>query len=412
MEPQQVSQVSRRGLLQAGVIGTAASAFPRFVTGAEPDRPLRVGLVGCGGRGTGAAQDAMRADANVKVVALAEIFPDHLEKCAKTLREITPIEDKNCFLGYVAYRKILESDVDYVILATPPNFRPEHLAACVDAGKHVFLEKPAAVDPVGVRSIMESGRRAAAKKLSLVAGTQRRHENTYIETIRRIHDGAIGKITAAQIYWNGGQVWYKRRQAGWSDQEWMMRDWNNWAFLAGDHIVEQHVHNIDVMNWVLGSHPIRAVAMGGRHRRITGDMYDFFATDFTYPDDVHVASQCRQINGCAREVSERVVGQKGASNCNGWISGQPQIKLEEQNPYKQEHRDLIRAIRTGELINEAQNVAESTLAAIMARTSAYTGKEVTWEEMMKSDMVLRAPEYQLTPESIRAHIPVPGSAKA
>ncbi|MBI4579363.1 MAG: gfo/Idh/MocA family oxidoreductase, partial [Planctomycetes bacterium] len=210
-------------------------------------------------------------------------------------------------------------------------------------------------------------------------------------------------------YWNGGVIWVIERRAGWSEMEWQLRNWNYFAWLSGDHIVEQHVHNLDVANWVIGTHPVKAVSMGGRHRRVTGDQFDFFSTDFTYPKDVHVHSQCRQITGCTREVSERVVGEKGMSNCNGWISGQELPKVK-SDPYVQEQADLIAAIRKGEPLNEAQQVAESTLTAIMARTSAYTGKEVTWDEMMTSDLVLGPPDYELTEENIRAHIPVPGAA--
>jgi len=384
-----------------------ATAVPRAVRGAAAERPLKVGVVGCGGRGTGAAKDAIKAAPGISITALADVFPDRLEQCRQELKDLAVVEDKYCFTGLDGYKKLLETDVDYVILATPPYFRPEHLAACIEAGKHVFAEKPVGVDPVGVRKIMETGRLAEKKNLSIVAGTQRRHHRGYIETIRKLHDGAIGKIVAGQIYWNGGQAWFKRRQAGWSDQDWLLRDWNNWTFLSGDHIVEQHVHNIDVACWVLGSHPIKAMSMGARLRRVTGNQYDFFCTDFTFPDDVHILSQCRQISGTAKEVSEHMRGERGRSNCNGWIAGQPLLKFD-VNPYVQEHTDLIAAIRKGEPINEAQAVAESTMAAVMARTSAYTGKVVTWEEMMTSDMVLGPPEYELTRENILAHIPMPG----
>lgn len=409
------SSVSRRDFVRAAATGVVAGAMPRFVFGAQADRPLKIGMVGCGGRGTGAAQNAMTADPNVKVIALADLYPDRLEACRKTIQKMSDVEEKNCFLGFNAYKKILELDVDYVILATPPRYRAEHLAACIAAGKHVFMEKPVAVDPPGIRSIIESGQKAKDGKLAIVAGTQRRHQHEYVETIRRIKDGAIGKIVAAQVYWNGGAAKHAPREKDWSDQEWMIRDWFNWRWLSGDHIVEQHVHNIDVANWVIGTHPIKAVSMGARQRRMAGDQYDFFATDFIYPEEVHVASQCRQIDGCVSNVSELVVGEKGYSNCSGFISSTGKIdfgKRPNKDAYVQEHRDLIKAIRTGDLINEAQNVAESTMCAIMARTSAYTGKEVTWDEMMKSDMTIGPPDYELTDENRLAHVPVPGKAKS
>jgi predicted dehydrogenase len=227
--------------------------------------------------------------------------------------------------------------------------------------------------------------------------------------MKQIHDGAIGKVVAAQCYWNQSQLWAKPRKEGWSDLEWMHRDWVNWAWLSGDHIVEQHVHNIDVINWAIGKHPISVVAMGGRARRPTGDQFDFFSSDFTYPDEVHVHSMCRQMNKCKNNVSERVIGTKGWSDCRGNISNVGRVKFEENDPYTQEHADLQKAIRTGERINEAQNVAQSTLCAIMARISAYTGEEVTWDDMMRSDLVLGPPGYELTEENIKAHIPVPGA---
>jgi predicted dehydrogenase len=273
------------------------------------------------------------------------------------------------------------------------------------------MEKPVSVDPVGIRRMLAAGEKADQKKLCVVAGTQRRHQAAYIETIRRLHDGAIGEIRAAQCYWNSGQLWYKEREAGWSDDEWMHRDWVNWCWLSGDHVVEQHVHNTDIINWVLKAHPIKATAMGGRHRRVTGDQFDFFCADLTYPGEIHVHSECRQINGCVNNVSERVIGQKGWSDCREFISTVGKVEAQGQNPYVQEHADLIAAIRTGKPINEVRNVAESTMTNIMIRQAAYTGTEITWDELLKSDLQLAKPDYELTPENIRAHIPVPGGDK-
>ena len=233
---------------------------------AETDKPIKVGLIGCGGRGTGAADNAMDADPNVKIVALADVFKDRLDGWREPPRASTRSTRRHCFVGFDAYKKLLDTDVDYVILATPPHYRPEHLEAAVEAGKHVFMEKPVAVDPVGhPQDSSPPARRPRTKKLSIVAGTQRRHQNGYIETIKRIQDGAIGEIVA-------GPVLLERRAALVQDargrtgrtSEWMHRDWVNWRWLSGDHIVEQHVHNLDVINWVLGAHPIKVVAMGGR----------------------------------------------------------------------------------------------------------------------------------------------------
>ncbi len=406
-------RMSRRQFVaSAATVAAATSAFPYFARGALADKTLRIGLIGSGGRGTGAVRDAYNADSNVKLVAMSDMYPDRIEASAERLKEIVELDARYRFAGADGYKKVLEQEPDYVILATPPNYRPEHFAACIEAGAHVFMEKPIAVDPVGTRAIMEAGEKAKAKRLSVVAGTQRRHSNVYRETIRRIHDGAIGKVLSACCYWNQGQLWYRERQPDWSEEEWMHRDWVNWCWLSGDHVVEQHIHNVDVVNWVLGTRPEKVLAMGGRMRRVTGDQYDFFSSDFTYPDGIHVISQCRQIHGCTNSVSEYVLGDKGHANPGGFISTIGQIEVENPSPMVQEHKHLIEAIRNDQPINETQNVAESTLCCIMARTSAYTGKEVTWDEMMQSDLVIAKPDYELTPENIRARIPVPGEERA
>ncbi len=406
------------GWSRAAIVGTAAGVSVPRLRAAEPGRTLKIGLIGSGARGTGAALDAMNADPNVRVVALADLFPDRIARCREQLLARTSIEDKHCFVGLDAFSKVLELDVDYVILATPPHFRPDHLEAAVQAGKHVFMEKPAAVDPVGIRKVLAAGEKAAGKGLAIVAGTQRRHHKGYIETVRRIHDGAIGRILAAQCYWNQegprNEARFLENRTGRSDFEWMVRGWYRWRWLSGDHIVEQHVHNIDVINWVLGTHPTRVVAMGSRHRRLSGDQYDWFAADFVYPGDkthqeIRVLSQCRQITGCAKDISERVIGETGVSNCNGWISTVGKLDVKSPPEYVQEHADLIAAIRAGKPINEARNIAESTLCGIMARMSAYTGKAVTWDQAIKSDEKLSPPDVKLTPENLKSLIPVPGA---
>lgn len=412
------NSLTRRDFVRTAAAVTAvSSSLPRFVFGAAADKPLKIGLVGCGGRGTGAAHNAMAADPNVKVVALGDIAKDRLDNCRKSLKEkhSLDIDEKMCFVGTDAYKQVLSTDIDYVILATPPYYRPDHFTAAILAGKHAFIEKPVAVDAVGIRKMMAAGEAAKRQNLCVVAGTQRRHQSGYIETVRRVRDGAIGDILSAQCYWNMGQLWYKKREAGWSEAEWMHRDWVNWCWLSGDHIVEQHVHNIDIINWVLGTHPISVVSFGSRQRRVTGDQYDNFSSDFSYPGPkkdtpIHVHSMCRQINGCKNDVCERVAGQTGVSDCGSWISTIGKVDFQPNDPYVQEHKDLIDAIRTGKPLNEAQQVAESTLCAIMARTSAYTGKEVTWDEMLHSELQLSPPDYELTEENIRAHIPVPGKA--
>ncbi len=391
-----------------------------------PDGPLlKAGLVGCGGRGTGAVQDFLKAGPNLQISALADVFADKVQDTRKTLEDKAnqKIAEDHCFVGFDAYKKLIDSGVDVVILATPPHFRPEHFEACVDAKKHVFMEKPVAVDPVGVRSVLVSGEKAKAFGLSVVTGTQRRHQRSYIETYNRIANGAIGKIVAADVCWNQAQLWYKEKQKGWSDMEYMIRDWVDWCWLSGDHIVEQHVHNLDVAHWFLGGTPEKAVGMGGRARRVTGDQYDFFAVDYIMADGTHIQSMCRQVDGCNNNVSEYLVGTGGSSNCKdtifdkgGKIIWQYQEPGKEPgksafSPYEQEHVDLVHAIRTNQPINEATNIAKSTLVAIMGRIAAYTGQEVTWNQMMESSLRLGPKEYVMGSVDIRAEVPVPGSAK-
>ncbi len=393
-----------------------------------PDGPtLRAGVVGCGGRGTGAANDFLEAGPNLEIVALADVFQDRLDTCRASLQKDRNVEvaDEQCFVGLDAYERLIATDVDIVILATPPYFRPQHFEACVDARKHVFMEKPVAVDPVGARSVMASARTADGLRLCVVTGTQRRHQADYLETFRKVTRGAIGDVVAATCYWNGRVPWWRDRQRGWTDVEYMLRDWVNWTWLSGDHIVEQHVHNLDVVNWFLGdAHPEKAVGFGGRWRRPSGDQYDFFSVDYTYDNDVHVHSMCRQIAGCADNVSELVRGTKGYTNCRDEIwgaDGQAEWRYPyplnedgeeiDPRPYVQEHIDLVTAIRTDRPVNEAARTAVATMTAIMGRVSCYTGQEVTWDQMMESDLHLGPEQLTFGPSRlVQAVVPVPGTA--
>jgi predicted dehydrogenase len=312
------------------------------------------------------------------------------------------IGEEFCFTGFDAYKKLLAvGEINYVILCEPPHFRPAHLKAAIEAGKHVFMEKPVAVDPFGVRMVIEAGELAAQKKLGIAAVTQRRHLPGYRETIKRIQDGAIGEIMECRAYWNGGEIWVIDRQEGWSDMEWHLRNWNYFTWLSGDHIVEQHVHNLDVMNWLMAAHPIRAIGLGGRQARTGkqhGHIYDHFAVEFEYPNGVRMFSQCRQINGCDGKVEEFILGAKGSSNCansitpmggDAWRYGGPPC-----NAYEQEHLNLIQSIQDGKPINEARNIAESTLTGIMGRESAYSGKTLEWEKVLNSPMRLGPDKYE------------------
>lgn len=405
--------------------------LPTLLDEAPDGEPLKAGVIGCGGRGTGAALNFINAGPNLQIVALADVFQDRIDACRQRLKEQAGIEisDEKCYLGFDAFQKVMEEDVDVIILATPPYFRPGHFKASVDANKHVFMEKPVAVDPVGIRSVIASARRAENLGLTVVTGTQRRHSRDYVATYQKIAgENAIGKIVAANAYWNQAKLWHRERKEDWDDMEFMIRDWVNWSWLSGDHIVEQHVHNIDVVNWFTGKFPVSAVSFGARHRRPTGDQYDMFSTDFVYDDQAHMHSMCRQINECSNNVSEHVQGTKGYSNCRNTIydmdgnvmweyayptneSGEATSKVK-ISPYDQEHIDMVTAIRTGKPINEAEANANSTLTGIMGRISAYTGKEVTWDEMAQSDLKLGPDEIKFGAVKKVFTVPVPGAPPA
>jgi len=373
---------------------------------------LKMGVIGCGGRGTGAAANALEASPEVEIHALADMFPERIASCRGALiapdtpgHDRVHVDPERCFTGFDCYKELLETDVDMVIIAGPPHFRPIHLAAAVERGTHVFMEKPAGVDAPGIRSVLASADVADKKGLSIVAGTQRRHETSYVEAMKRVRDGAIGRITAAHCAWMQGGLWMHERKPEWSDMEWQLRNWLYFTWLSGDHIVEQHVHNLDVINWALGSHPMKATGMGGRQMRTSpayGHVFDHFAIEYEYPEGVMVTSLSRQIDGCASRVNETLLGSSGTCSTapgQGVISGDMTWRFngENNNPYVQEQADLIRAILKNEPVNEARQVAESTLTAIMGRMSAYTGKEVTWEQAMNSSLDLSPPKYELGP---------------
>lgn len=423
-----ISAVALPGLLTSCSTKKGATVgAPAFLDKAPDGAPIKAGLIGCGGRGTGAALNFLNAGPNLQITALGDMFQDRLDNCRKKLKDEKNVDvpDANCFLGFDAYKKVIDSGVDLVILATPPYFRPEHFRAAVEARKHVFMEKPVAVDPVGARSVIASAKNAEAVGLCVMTGNQRRHQRDYVETYAHIASGAIGNIVAANCYWNQDRLWYVEPKAGWSEMEAMIRNWVNWTWLSGDHIVEQHVHNIDVINWFTGKWPKSAVAFGSRQRRITGDQYDNFSVDFIYEGSVHVHSMCRQINGCTNNVSEFIHGTNGYSNCQNtiwnpdgatqWAYTYPkdasgkQMDTVSVSPYDQEHIDLVTAIRTGKPVNQGEDIAKSCLAAIMGRISAYTGKEVTWDEMMNSDLQLGPKELALGPVNVDKTVPVPGT---
>lgn len=415
------------GLAASGGLAAAATArvgglpVARAANVAGSDE-LRLGVIGCGGRGTGAAADSLDADAGVRLVALADVFPDRLDGCLGALsgedrfKGRIAVDEKHRFTGFDAYKELLASDVDIVALATAPHFRAMHFEAAVAAGKHIFMEKPVGVDPTAVRRVLAAAEQAQARKLCVAAGTQRRHQRKYRALMERIHGGAIGKIVSARCWWNQGGLWVKQREPQWSDMEWMLRNWLYFTWTSGDHIVEQHVHNLDVINWAIGAHPVKATAMGGRQVRTGaeyGNIFDHFAVEYEYPGGVTMTSMCRQIDGCASRVDELVTGSSGVAKFGaGVIEGAQPFRFtgDDVNPYVEEHKHLIEAIRGGPYLNEARNVAESTLTAIMGRISAYTGQEVTWDKVLNAKLDLSPASYSMGPVEVPA-VAVPGRTR-
>ena len=318
------NQLSRRNFLEksalvgaAGLIGMQAISsctsktkkvdyeFPPLLDKAPDGEKLKAGLVGCGNRGTGAALNFLAAGNDLELVALADVFEDKVWDCRNKLKkQRVEVPETNCFWGFDGYKKLLEVDLDIVLLATPPHFRPAHFDACIQAKKHVFMEKPVSVDPVGTRQIIATSKKAESLGLTVITGTQRRHQRDYLETYKHVASGAIGEPLSAKAWWLQTHVWFRTREEGWTDMEYMLRNWNNFCWLCGDHILDTHVHNIDIINWFLEKHPKEATGFGGRHRRITGDQYDFFSIDFDFGNGISSHSMSRQIDGCANSLGE------------------------------------------------------------------------------------------------------------
>ena len=428
-----IASLSALGALGAGSILASCSREkkhePPVFPERAPDGPvLKAGLIGCGSRGTGAAFNFIDAGPNLQITALADLFQDRIDNCRSALKEQRGVEipSENCFTGFDAYKKVIESDVDIILEASVSYFRPKHFEAAVQARKHCFIEKPAGTDPVGTRSVMASGKMAESAGLSVVAGTQRRHQLDYITTYGMIRNGAIGELISANCYWNRHAQAVVRRQPGWCDMEAMIRDRANWIWQTGDSLLNLLVHNVDVVCWFFGKHPVRATGFGGRHRRQSGDMYDFFSVDFSFDDRKSLHGTTREINGCSNKVEEIIFGSKGYTNCQNriydysdniiWEYEYPldaegrQMSSVAISPYDQEIINLVTAIRNNQPINEAQQLAVSTLVCTMGRESAYTGNEVTWEDMMSSNLSL-GPERMEMGEvpDVKPVPPVPGT---
>jgi len=398
-----------------------------FVEAAPDGKPLKAALVGCGDRGTGAATQFLGAGPNVSIIALADLFKDRMDTCRQVLKEKrnNEVPDANCFFGFDAYKKVLAmNDIDIVLLCTPTHFRPEHFKAAVEAGKHIFMEKPGAVDPSGIRTVIASAKIAATKGLTVITGNQRRHRKDYWEAFVQVRNGIIGDIVGASAHWDQGAWWNKRKRPEWSDMEYCIRNWFNIKWLSGDHILDQAVHNIDVVTWFTGMRPIKAVGFGGRAQRLTGDIFDFFSVDYYYEKNKRMLTTARQIDGCDGNVSEQVFGTKGVALLNDHndisivdYAGNPLWKYDYakspvKNPYDQEHVHLVESVRLNKKINQAEDLAYSTLVAILGREAAYTGKSISWDEIMASTLRYGPETYEMGPLPFyhEGEAPKPGKA--
>lgn len=407
----------RRDFLLSGAALGAAALLPTAVHAAGDDS-ITVGVIGAGGRASGAAENCLEADKATKIVAMCDFFPAKAKNSAASLlkkfgKERVAVGD-NLFGGLDGYKQVIAQNPDVIIIATPPGFRPTHLEAIINADKkiHIFCEKPVAVDGPGIRKCLELAEKAKSKDISIVAGTQRRHQAGYIETVKRLHDGAIGDIVGGNVAWNGQGIWFHPRQQNMSDLDYQINNWYHFLWLCGDHIVEQHVHNLDVANWVMGAHPVKAVGIGGRSYRDmvikaknpgdpqeVGQIWDHFAIEYTYPNDVVINSQCAHIPGIQTDISESFVGTKGRAQANSYRINKKKVAGRDPvDSYVQEHIDLIDSIRSGKRLNELKQVAESTMTAILGRMACYSGENLSWEQGLNSQVVqMPSPLSETTP---------------
>ena len=421
IDPTAGASPSRRDFLKSSSIAMAAAGLTGSL-GALPKAHaagkdlLKVALIGCGGRGTGAIAQALKTEGNVQLVALADAFENNLQNTLKSLQKefanrpdriaVTP---EHCFVGFDAYQKVLATDVDVVVLATSPGFRPIHFEAAVKAGKHVFMEKPVAVDGAGVRQVLAAAEVAKAKNLCVGVGLQRHHDYGYMETIKRVQDGAIGDILSARVYWNSNGVWVRPRKPGQTEMEYQMRNWYYFTWLSGDHIVEQHIHNIDVINWMKGDYPISAQGVGGREVRRGkeyGEIYDHHAVEFEYKDGSRMFSVCRHMSNTAPNISEHAQGSKGTVDLDDRQTAQIRVRGQEiwnygkkrNAAFQDEHHHLFAAIRSGTPYNEAEYGAKSSMTAILGRLATYSGEVVTFDAALNSPVTLAPREYSFQAE--------------
>ena len=400
-----MDNIKRRSFLKNSSILTGSLVLPSFSFKKQKqlDKKLKISVVGCGGRGTGAAVQALRADKNVELVALCDAFEDRLERSLNAIIDELDgemdikVKDKNKFVGFDGYKKAIDL-ADVVILATPPGFRPQHFEYAVNKSKHIFMEKPVATDAAGVRRILESAKLVKEKKLNVVVGLQRRYQLSYLDILKQVRRGVAGKIISGTVKWNGHGVWVRKREPQQSELEYQMRNWYYFNWLCGDHIVEQHIHNLDVANWFLDEHPISAQGMGGREVRKGidhGEIFDHHYVEFKYPSGAVIHSQCRHQPGTLRKVNEVLVGTKGVINLrNGGVvtindhNGNLLHKYDPKNdisPYQIEHNKLFKSIRSGGQIDDTEYGATATMTAIMGRMATYSGKLIEWESAMNAD---------------------------
>ncbi|MFD1770610.1 Gfo/Idh/MocA family protein [Sphingobacterium suaedae] len=403
----------RREFIKAGsALAGAAALASAPVSGvfAAGSDVIKIALIGCGGRGTGAAFDAFASGQNIKLVAMADAFQDNLESTYKTIKEKfgdkVDVPDSRKYVGFDAYKSAIK-DADVVLLTTPPGFRPIHFEEAVKAGKHVFMEKPVAVDIPGIRRVLAAAAEAKKKKLNVVVGLQRRYQTNYREAIKRIQDGAIGDVTSGQVYWNSGGVWVRPRKPEQTEMEYQMRNWYYFNWLCGDHIVEQHVHNIDIANWVKGKYPVSIQGTGSRAHRVGkeyGEIYDNFAVELTYDDGSVVYSQCRHFEGISNRVDETFQATKGRVYLSAgnqavlWDAKGNEIYRHDPkgnpNAYQQEHKELFEAIANNEYkFENAEYGAYSTLTGIIGRLACYTGKVIKWDKALTSEVDLSPSVY-------------------
>ncbi len=423
-----LSRTSRRKFIKstgAAVIGVAALGFPRPLF-AQSSNTLKVGLIGCGGRGTGAAGQALNADPNVVLTAMGDVFRDRLDESYNNLLKINPekvkVAEENKFVGFDAYKKVIESDVDVVLLATPPGFRPDHLIAAVDAGKHTFCEKPMAVDAPGVRKLFAAAKKAKEKDLAIVSGLCLRYDVQKRALFGKVLNGEIGDITTVSTVRNGGELWYKPRQPQWTEMENQMRNWYYYNWLSGDFLAEMIVHSLDMMTWVMGDKmPVKATGTGGRQSRTGekwGNIYDHFAIEYEYENGVKGYNFCRQQNYCSNKNTVEIMGTEGRAFYGGnkhEIIGknQWQHRGERNDIMQAEHDALFASIRNGKPINEGELMANSTMVAILGRMAAYSGQTITWEEAINSNKVLgpKIDQYNWDLKWPGPEVAVPGVTK-